>query len=185
MNLMVRIERLNEALTYIENHLQEEMDMETLGRIAHCSSYHFQRMFGYMAGVSLGEYLRRRRMSQAAVDLQKGEEKVIDIALKYGYSSPTAFTRAFQGVHGVSPSQVKEGGAVVKSFPPISFMVQIKGGEAMEYKIAQKEGFRIIGIGEKMEKEVEKNFELVPKMWAKAVKEGIIPVLAEKMNGEP
>ena len=112
------IERLNEAIGYIEEHLTEEIDMEQLGRIACCSSYHFQRMFTYMAGVPLSEYIRRRKMSLAAVDLQGKDMKIIDAAYKYGYSSPTAFNRAFQSVHGIAPSALKKEGISVKSFPP-------------------------------------------------------------------
>ena len=110
------IERLNQAVSYIEEHLAEEIRYEELGRTACCSAYHFQRMFGYMAGIPLSEYIRRRRMSLAAVDLMNGE-KIIDVALKYGYSSPTAFNRAFQSVHGAAPSAVKKGDISVKSFP--------------------------------------------------------------------
>ena len=97
------IERLNDAMDYIEKHLTEEIDYEKLGQIACCSSYHFQRMFAYMAGVPLAEYIRRRKMSLAAVDLQSRHMKIIDAAGKYGYNSPTAFNRAFQSVHGIAP----------------------------------------------------------------------------------
>ena len=113
------IERLNDAIGYIEEHLTDEIDYEQLGQIACCSSYHFQRMFTYMAGISLSEYIRRRKMSLAAVDLQGKSMKIIDVAGKYGYNSPTAFNRAFQSVHGIAPSAVKNGGVSVKSFPPI------------------------------------------------------------------
>jgi len=108
------IERLNDAISYIEEHLTEEIDMNQLGRIACCSSYHFQRMFTYMAGVPLSEYIRRRKMSLAAVDLQGRGMKIIDVAGKYGYSSPTAFNRAFQSVHGIAPSSLKKEGVSVK-----------------------------------------------------------------------
>ena len=97
------IERLNKAINYIEEHITEEIDYEQLAKVACCSSYHFQRMFAYMANVPLSEYIRRRRVYLAAVDLQAADDKVIDIALKYGYSSPTAFNRAFQSVHGIAP----------------------------------------------------------------------------------
>ena len=90
------VERLNQSMNYIEEHLTDEIDYEQLGQIACCSAYHYQRMFTYMAGITLAEYIRRRKMSLAAVDLQGGNERVIDIAEKYGYSSPTAFNRAFQ-----------------------------------------------------------------------------------------
>lgn len=101
------IERLNKAINYIEEHIEGEIEYVQLGHIACCSAYHFQRMFAYMAGVTLSEYIRRRRMSLAAVDLQSGE-KSIDVGLKYGYSSPTAFNRAFQSIHGVTPSAAKK-----------------------------------------------------------------------------
>jgi AraC family transcriptional regulator len=120
------INRLNSAMNYIEEHLSEEIDYEEVARIACCSAFHFQRMFSYMADVPLSEYIRRRRMSLAAADLMNGEEKVIDIALKYGYDSPTAFNRAFQSIHGVAPSLIRSGGVAVKAFPPMSFLITIK-----------------------------------------------------------
>lgn len=92
------IERLNKAIDYIEEHMGEKIDYDQVAKVACCSTYHFQRMFAYMANVSLSEYIRRRRMSLAAVDLQSGDEKVVDVALKYGYTSPTSFNRAFQSV---------------------------------------------------------------------------------------
>lgn len=98
------IERWNRAMDEIELSLTGEIDCERLGRIACCSAYHFQRMFTYLAGVPLGEYVRRRRMSLAAADLQAGRDKVIDIAARYGYESPTAFNRAFRAVQWVAPS---------------------------------------------------------------------------------
>ncbi len=102
------IERLNKAVNYIEENITETIDMEEVSKIAYCSSYHFQRIFAYIADIPLSEYIRRRRMSLAAVDLQSGTEKVIDISLKYGYDSPTAFNRAFKSVHGIAPSQARE-----------------------------------------------------------------------------
>ncbi len=102
------IERLNSAVNYIEENIKDTLNLEEVSRIACCSTYHFQRMFAYIADIPLSEYIRRRRMSLAAVDLQSGAEKVIDISLKYGYDSPTAFNRAFKSVHGISPSQAKK-----------------------------------------------------------------------------
>ncbi|MDO5573399.1 MAG: AraC family transcriptional regulator [bacterium] len=179
------IERLNKAINYIEEHITEEIDTEEAAKVACCSTYHFQRMFAYMADVSLSEYIRRRRMSLAAAELQDPDAKVIDIALKYGYSSPTAFNRAFQGVHGVAPSAVREQGVSLRAFPPISFKITVKGSEEMNYRIEKKEAFRIVGISAKLHKEIEQNFEVVPQLWQRAVTEGIIPQLAGMMDGEP
>ena len=179
------IERLNSAINYIEAHITEEPEYDQLARIACCSTYHFQRMFAYMAGVPLSEYIRRRKMSLAAVDLQGGDAKIVDVALKYGYASPTAFNRAFQSIHGVAPSAVKKGGITIKSYPPISFKITIKGVEEMNYRIEQKEAFRIVGISQPLYKEIEKNFTIVPQMWGKAATDGTIPTLAAIMDGQP
>ncbi len=177
--------RLNESMHYIEAHLTDEIDTEQLGRIACCSSYHFQRMFTYMAGVTLSEYIRRRKMSLAAVDLQTTDAKIIDIAEKYGYRSPTAFNRAFQGIHGVAPSAARDAGVSVKSFPPITFNVTLKGAEEMNYRIEKKDAIRIIGVSAPLYKEIESNFTIVPKMWQDAAMNGTIQKLSEMMDAEP
>lgn len=179
------IERLNNAINYIEEQLTDEIDYEKLGQIACCSAYHFQRMFTYMAGIPLSEYIRRRKMSLAAVDLQEGDVKIIDVAGKYGYNSPTAFNRAFQSVHGFAPSSVRRGGISVKSFPPISFKITVKGVEEMTYRIETKSAFRIVGVSRPLYKEVEKNFMVVPQMWQDAVINGTIQRLAELMDAPP
>ncbi|MDO4305355.1 MAG: AraC family transcriptional regulator [Eubacteriales bacterium] len=179
------VERLNEAMNYIEEHLTEEPDYEQLGRIACCSPYHFQRMFTYMAGVPLSEYIRRRKMSLAAVDLQGGDAKIIDIAGKYGYSSPTAFNRAFQAVHGIAPSAVKNEGVSVKSFPPLSFKVIVKGVEELTYRVETKEAFRIVGVSAPLHTGIEENFAVVPKMWQDAVVNGTFQKLAGMMDTPP
>ena len=157
-------ERFNEVIDYIEEHLTEDIDYGALARIALCSTYHFQRMFAYIAGVPLSEYIRRRRMSLAAVDLQSGE-RVIDIGLKYGYSSPTAFNRAFQSVHGVAPSALRSEGAGVKSFPPLRFKLTVRGVEELNYRIETRGDFRIVGRSYPLSREIEQNFLEVPQMW--------------------
>ncbi|WP_324823979.1 AraC family transcriptional regulator [Sinanaerobacter sp. ZZT-01] len=181
------IERLNNAVQYIEEHLTEPIDYNQTAKIACCSVYHFQRMFSYIADVPLSEYIRRRRMTMAAVDLQSGEEKVIDVAVKYGYDSPTAFNRAFQSVHGIAPSQAKKGGVILKAFPPISFNITIKGDVEMNYRIEKKEAFRIIGVSRPLCHEIEENFKVVPEMWQKAAMDGtiekMVPMMKEEIRG--
>lgn len=179
------IDRLNGAVAYIEENLTNTIDYEQVGHIACCSAYHFQRMFTYMAGVPLSEYIRRRKMSLAAVDLQSGEERIIDVAMKYGYQSPTAFNRAFKAVHGLAPSAVKGEGVSVKSFPPIRFIITMKGAEEMNYRIEKKEAFRIVGVSAPLDKELEKNFMVVPKMWGEAAQSGMIQRLAGMMDAQP
>ncbi|MCM1135435.1 MAG: AraC family transcriptional regulator [Clostridium sp.] len=179
------VERLNQSITYIEEHLTCGIDYEQLGRIACCSAYHYQRMFTYMAGITLAEYIRRRKMSLAAVDLQRGDEKIIDVAEKYGYRSPTAFNRAFQAFHGIAPSAVKNEGVSVKSFSPIVFSIAVKGAKEMDYRIETKEAFRIIGVSAPLDKEIENNFMVVPKMWEEAVANGTMEKLAGMMDTPP
>lgn len=148
------IERLNKSVDYIEENICGDINSEELGKICCCSSYHFQRMFSFIAGIPLSEYIRRRKMSLAAADIQTGM-RILDAALKYGYSSPTAFNRAFKSVHGIAPSKIKDG-AVIKSFSPLVFKITIKGAEEMNYRIEKKKSFKIIGKSFPMEKEIEK-----------------------------
>ena len=131
------INRFNRAVEYLEEHL-EAPDLGEAAKIACCSPYHFQRMFTLLAGTPLSEYIRRRKMSRAAADLQTGD-KIVDVALKYGYSSPTAFNRAFQTVHGLPPSAAKTPGTSLKSYPPLRFAITVQGVEKMEYRIEKRE----------------------------------------------
>lgn len=176
------VEKLNQSMDYIEENLTKELDYEQLGRVACCSSYHFQRMFTYMAGMTLSEYVRRRKMSLAAEDLLSGEEKIIDLALKYGYASPTAFTRAFESIHGASPTAVRSERLSVKTFPPIRFHISVQGGREMSYRIEDKPAFRIVGISALLEQELEKNFKCVPELWQRAATDGTVARLAGMMD---
>lgn len=178
------IDRMNSAITYMEENLTGQISYEQLGRIACCSAYHFQRMFAYMAGVPLSEYIRRRKMSLAAADLQSGE-RIIDVAGKYGYNSPTAFNRAFQSVHGVAPSAVKKAGTSIRSFPPISFEITIKGAKAMNYRIEERDAFRIVGVSVPLQKEIEKNFAVIPSKWQEISADGTLQRLAGMMDAAP
>ena len=157
------VERLNQSVSYVEEHLTDEIDYDQLGRIACCSTYHYQRMFTYMAGISLAEYIRRRKMSLAAIDLQGGKEKVIDVAAKYGCRSPTAFNRAFQSFHGIAPSSLKNSDVMVKSFSPIVFYITVKGAKEMNYRIEPKDAFRIIGVSAPLDREIEKTLQPYPR----------------------
>lgn len=177
------IDRLNRAVEYLEGHL-ESPDLREAAKIACCSPYHFQRMFTLLSGAPLSEYIRRRRMSRAAADLQGGE-RIVDVALKYGYSSPTAFNRAFQAVHGLPPSAAKTPGAVLKSHPPLRFAITVQGVEEMEYRIEKRGPFRVIGVSAPLEKDMEENFKCVPELWDRAAADGTIPRLAALMDGEP
>ncbi|MGG0176853.1 AraC family transcriptional regulator [Gottfriedia acidiceleris] len=140
------LKNMNDALVYIEENLTSEIDYKELSRRAFCSEYHFKRMFSFLAGISLSEYIRRRRLTVAAFELKDHNKKIIDIALKYGYNSPDSFTRAFQNLHGITPSEARNNGKSLKAFPRMTFQLSIKGGNEMNYRIEEKEAFQIVGI---------------------------------------
>lgn len=134
---------IQRAIDYVEAHLEEEIDFEAVAREACSSSFHFQRVFGIMCGFSLGDYIRMRRLSLAAVELTRTDDKVIDIALKYGYDTPEGFTRAFSRFHGVTPTQARQGGNV-RSFSRLSVKLIITGGSVMDYRIERLDRFQVI-----------------------------------------
>lgn len=179
------LERFNQAVGYIEENLDGTIAYEQAARIACCSVFHFQRMFAYIAEIPLSEYIRRRRMTLAAFDLQRGKMKVVDVALKYGYDSPTAFTRAFCGVHGIPPASAKAEGAALKAYPRITFKITIKGDAQMNYRIEKKDAFRIVGVKEHFEMNVEESFLKVPLFWQKTVQEGLVPSICSLMDRPP
>jgi len=154
------LERMNRALAYIEANITVEISMEEVAKLACCSSYHFQRMFSFITGVPLAEYIRRRRLTMAALDLQSGNSRVIDVALTYGYDSPDAFTRAFHKLHGMTPSAAREPGVKLKAYPRLTFHLSVKGDKDMDIKqmigarikdIRTKKGFTQEQLAEKIE----------------------------------
>lgn len=178
------ITRLNDAMHYIEKHLADNVDYNEAARCACCSVFHFQRMFSYMAGMPLSEYIRRRRMTLAALDLAGSEIKIIDLALKYGYHSPTAFSRAFQSVHGIAPSDVRGSAAVLTAFPPLRFHITITGGREMNYRIEKKEAFHIVGARRSLLKNIEENFQIVPPMWQELGQSGTLERMIGMMDSD-
>lgn len=139
------LENMNQAMAYLEENLLEEIDFTHMAKVAGCSEYHFRRVFSYLAGMSLSEYLRCRKLVLAG-DLLKQGAKVIDTATLLGYDSSDAFSKAFRGMHGISPSQAKQLDVILKAFPPMTFQLTIKGGNKMDYRIVHNEPFQIVGF---------------------------------------
>ena len=137
--------RMSLVIAYVEDNLTGEIDQEKLGRIAGCSTCNFYRMFSFITDISLTEYIRRRRLTLAAIELQSSDVKVIDLALKYGYDSPVSFSRAFQALHGITPTKARDDGVTLKAYTRISFQISIKGEKEMDYRIESKEAFQIFG----------------------------------------
>lgn len=142
---MDMLKGMNDALAYIESQLDGQIDFGQVARISGVSEFHFRRMFSYLSGMSLGVYIRNRRLSKAAVELQQGTERVIDVAVKYGYESADGFSRAFRDWSGILPSEVKNSSSF-KVFPRLTFQLTIRGGMDMEYRIEEKESFKLVGL---------------------------------------
>lgn len=179
------LERLNASIAYIEENLSGTIKSEQAARIACCSVFHYQRMFSYIAGIPLSEYIRRRRMTEAAFDLHSKGMKVIDAALKYGYESPTSFNRAFQSVHGLSPAAARREGVSLKAYPRISFKISIRGDIEMNYRIETKEAFRIVGVKRRYAMDMEENHNLIPLFWRETQQTDLIEKLCGLMNSKP
>ena len=137
------LKRMTEVIDYIEAHITEDIDYTDVARIVCCGVYQFGRIFSYVVGVSLAEYIRNRRLSLAALELQTGNAKVLDTALKYGYSSPESFARAFREIHGVPPKEAK--GTTLKMYPRITFQIYNKGAVEMDYRIEEKGAIKCVG----------------------------------------
>ncbi|MBJ7960093.1 AraC family transcriptional regulator [Bacillus mycoides] len=143
---MDSLKNMNAAMQYVEDNLTHEIDFKEVAKIAFCSEYHFKRMFSFLAGISLSEYIRCRRLTLAAFELKDSNAKVIDVAIKYGYNSPDSFTRAFQNLHGITPSEARNTIRSLKAYSSMTFQLSIQGGNEMNYRIEEKEPFQIIGI---------------------------------------
>lgn len=179
------LENFSKAIEYIETHLDKEISYEDMAKITGCSTFYFQRIFSYIVGISLSEYIRRRRMTQAGFDLQRTDMRVLDVAFKYGYSSPTSFNRAFQAVHGITPICAKEMGSTLNTYPAIKFSINVVGGNAMSYRIEKKKAFRIVGVRTSLSEDIEKNQKNVPLFWDRVLQNSQFNNVVELNNNEP
>lgn len=167
---------LQNAIDYMEDHLSEELSVSKAAEKAYSSSFHFQRTFHLLTGITVGEYIRNRRLSLAGDELSVSEAKVIDVALKYGYDTPESFTKAFMRFHGITPSQARRSGAKLKFYNRLSIKIILEGGNVMEYRIEKRDSFKvlakvkgfnigIIGEGDNQE---------IPGFWSECWKDGTV-----------
>ena len=172
------LEGMQAALDYIEENLTREIRIENVAAKAYVSCFHFQRIFSALCGVSVGEYIRKRRLTMAAQELTRGDVKVIDVAVKYGYDSPDSFARAFARFHGVSPSMAKEKGARLNAFAPVKIKLVLEGGNMLEYRIVEKAAFTVVGFGRRFRGET--SYQEIPEFWTTEHMNG---PMAEKIRG--
>jgi AraC family transcriptional regulator len=131
--------RMNAVLDYIENNLDSEIGENKIAELSASAKGMFQRIFTALTNMTLSEYVRKRRLTQAAAEIQNTDTKIIDIAVKYGYNSADAFCLAFKNFHGVPPSGVRKSNIRIQSFEPLvfKFMLSVKGGNDMQYRIIE------------------------------------------------
>ena len=173
------IRGIQSALDYIESHLADELDYAEIARAAACSGVYFQRIFGVLCGIPLGEYIRYRRLTLAGSELSATGARVIDIALKYGYESPESFARAFPKFHGITPSEAKRDGSRLRSFSPLSVQIILKGGSYMDYKIVEKPAFRVLEKVETHRIVDSEGVNTIPDFWQRCHTDGTVARLLE------
>lgn len=170
---------LQNAIDYIEEHLTDDLDIEEIAAQSGLSAFYFQRIFNILCDYSLGEYIRNRRLTLAGNELSGTDEKVIDIALKYGYDTPESFSRAFSRFHGITPSQAKKNSSPLKSFSRLSVEIHLKGGNIMDYKIVKKDAFRVLEKISTQSIDDEQNKNTIPDFWTQSHQDGTIYKLLE------
>jgi len=158
------IDGFQRSIEYIEQNLSETLDIEDIAAKAALSPFYYQRIFGALCGMTVGEYIRARRMTLAAQELAHSDEKVIDVAFRYGYDSPDSFAKAFQRFHGITPSQARETGATLRSFAPLHIKITMEGGNMLDYRIVEKAPFTLVGIKKRFS--AETSYSEVPKFWS-------------------
>ena len=164
------VKSLNDAISYIESRLLEEITCEEIAAHVYISSYHFQRCFSLLTGMTVGEYMRNRRLSLAGQELTASNTKIINIALKYGYETPESFAKAFTRFHGVTPSQAKTEGSGLKSFNRLIIKITLEGGTVMDYKIVSRDSFDVLGLTRSFK--TAKSFDDLPKFWTEYFSKG-------------
>ncbi|MGN7175790.1 AraC family transcriptional regulator [Paenibacillus sp. FSL R5-0490] len=179
------IESLQKAIDYIEEHLlDEDFSVQRAAEAANSSIFHFQRMFAILTDMPVGEYIRGRRLTFAAQDLVCTDLKVIDLAYKYGYDTPEAFTKAFRRQHGMNPTEARNFSGKLKSYNRLVIQVSLKGAEPMQYAIVEKEAFQVAGIKKEFSLVNEENLAGIPKLWDEVNSNGTSDKLFKLNNGD-
>lgn len=164
------VDGVQSAINYIEENLTEDLSIKDIAACSFVSAFHFQRIFNVLCGITVGEYIRNRRLTLAAQELSKENDKVINIAMKYGYESPDSFARAFARFHGVSPSAAMKKGARLRAYAPLHIKISLEGGTMLEYKISEKSAFTVMGKSKKFN--TKTSYDEIPRFWEEHMNSG-------------
>ncbi|MGF6376544.1 AraC family transcriptional regulator [Clostridiales Family XIII bacterium PM5-7] len=156
-------ECISGAIDFIEENITEEITIEDIANKMHISPFYFQKGFSMLCDFTVADYIRCRRLALAGSEIAASDDKIIDIAIKYGYDSPDSFTKAFYRFHGCTPSAVRKEGASIKSFAPLSIKFTLEGGYSMDYKIVEKNEFTVVGLAKTFK--YDEAMSEVPKLW--------------------
>ena len=170
------LKQLQDAVNYMEAHLLEQISYEDAADRVHMSGYHFHRTFSLVAGMTANEYIRSRRLSLAAQELQAGKISVLDAALKYGYETPESFSKAFSRFHGVTPKQAKTAGTPLRMFGPLAIKITLEGGTVMDYRIVKTEGKRFLTLTRAFPNEIihDDSDHSIPDFWKECKEKGLV-----------
>lgn len=177
-------EKLQIIIDYVENHLQrkeEPVNTDKIAQIAGCSYSFFQKVFSYMNGISFADYVRARKMTLAGYDLKSTDLKVVDISFKYGYDSPTSFSKAFQQFHGVSPKDARNNSTILKVYPKM----QISAKAHYSWKIEHKSSFRLVLKSTDICGRDDSRYTAIPGFWNDCQRNGSFAKLISIDTGRP
>lgn len=171
------------AIDYLENHLLERDLLKKVAKEVYVSPLYLQKGFELMTGYTMGRYVRGRRLYLAALELVSKEEKVIDIALKYGYETPESFTKAFSRFHGATPTEVRQDTRRIKAFLPLKIKITMQGGDNMNYSIESMEGFQVVGF--QKEFSYDTSYQEIPRFWDEIAEKYLMPLMSGKQPETP
>ena len=180
------VESLNAALQYIETHLLDETDSEKAAKHVGLSRFYLERTFAALTQMSVSEYIRARRLTLAAQELVSGDQKIIDLALKYGYDTPESFTKAFSRFHGVTPTSARRMSTQLRCQNPLAISIKMEGANQMNYKMEQMEAFRVVGVEKRFH--MDTSMQEIPQFWAefdaKGLSKEIVPMFGICFDGD-
>lgn len=173
------LSRKNTAIDVMEKRMSLSLNIDEIAKSAYSSSFHFQRMFNMLTGMTVAQYVRNRIFTLAAQELATTSIKVVDVAMKYGYDSPESFSKAFKKIHGISPSEARQPNITLKAFPRISIYVSLKGDKQLDYKIVEQEAYTVVGKKLRCHCEGIDSSQKITELWNQSYLDGTVEYLYE------